>query len=68
MMTREIDRAVENQEHITDMNIEAIREKASKPEVKATGRCLFCEKPLEGDRRWCDKYCCSMWERLRNKR
>lgn len=64
-MTREIDRAVENQEHITDMNIESIRDKASKKEAEPTGRCLFCHEILADDRRWCDSDCRDDWEHER---
>lgn len=30
---------------------------------KATGRCLYCNKHVEAERRWCDKYCAEHWER-----
>lgn len=64
-MTREIDRAIENQEQITEMNIQAIRDRANQQEAKATGSCLFCGEPLDKSRRWCDKDCASDWERER---
>lgn len=46
------------------------REKAlkfRKPEgPKATGKCLWCGEVLGDGRRWCDKDCCSSWERANN--
>lgn len=30
---------------------------------RATGFCLFCEEPVELDRRWCDADCRDLWER-----
>lgn len=64
-MTREIDRAIDNQEHITDLSIKHIRKQSSKPEAPTTGRCLYCDKPQEDNRRWCDKYCRDDWEQER---
>lgn len=29
----------------------------------ATGYCLMCYEPLEGDRRWCDAECRDYWEK-----
>jgi len=25
--------------------------------IKSTGKCLYCDVPLDDDRRWCDKDC-----------
>ena len=64
-MTREIDRAIDNQQGITDMNIEQIRNESEKQEVKPTGRCLFCHELLGDDHRWCDSDCRDDWEHER---
>jgi hypothetical protein len=29
----------------------------------ATGRCLYCEEPVEKGRRWCDADCRDGWEK-----
>ncbi len=35
-----------------------------KPEgPKPTGRCLWCDEPVEEGRRWCDAGCRTDWER-----
>ena len=31
----------------------------------AVGRCLWCDEPLSGDRRWCDTECRDEWEATR---
>ncbi|MDR3088105.1 MAG: hypothetical protein LBU45_09210 [Azoarcus sp.] len=35
------------------------------PGPKATGRCLWCDEPLEDGRRWCDSDCRDDWERAK---
>lgn len=57
----EADRASEEEER----NIaEALRTR--KPEGPApTGRCLWCDEPLQYGARWCDSKCRDEWERTR---
>ena len=56
---------------IASENEELARDKAlkfRKPEgPKPTGKCLWCDEPLEGDRRWCDKDCLDRWERVNGR-
>ncbi len=35
------------------------------PPAAATGKCLFCEEPVDAPRRWCDNDCRDGWERER---
>lgn len=32
------------------------------PNAVATGKCLFCDEPVETGRRWCNAQCCKDWE------
>ena len=56
---------------IASENEEIARDKAlkfRKPEgPKPTGKCLWCDEPLEGDRRWCDKDCRDRWSRVNGR-
>lgn len=61
-MTRDIDRAIDNSEHITEMRIDHIRKQAGKKEALPRGRCLFCGESLSGDERWCDSDCRDDWD------
>lgn len=37
------------------------------PEVKATGRCLFCHETVAAGTRWCDSDCRDDWQAERMK-
>lgn len=39
-----------------------VKRPAPKREAEATGKCLWCGKPLKGDRRWCNAVCRDMWQ------
>ena len=74
-MADEADVAGEFQEAFLANSLAAQRNKVS-DSPKATGKCLFCEEPLESVRagdgqdpakvkhpRWCDKFCMDDWQR-----
>jgi hypothetical protein len=37
--------------------------KATELEAQATGKCLWCGDPVEGNRRWCCVECRDEWQR-----
>lgn len=40
-----------------------------KPEgPQAKGNCHYCGEDLEPGKRWCDSYCCELWEKLQSPR
>lgn len=39
----------------------------TKPEVEATGECLWCFEQLPINRRWCDADCRDSWQKNKNK-
>lgn len=43
------------------------REKPETKEANETGYCLFCGEPVPKGRRWCDRGCCSAWEKEQKK-
>lgn len=72
-MADEADVAGEFQEAFLASSLAAQRAKVS-DSPKATGKCLFCDEPLEVEppkegqvltkvKRWCDKFCMDDWQR-----
>lgn len=59
-MVDEIDRT-ENQAGIYHKMNLASSKRPSGPEP--TGACLYCDDPLDGNRRWCSPECRDDWER-----
>lgn len=41
----------------------AIKVARSAPQLAATGSCLYCDSPIEGERRFCDADCMADFER-----
>lgn len=64
----ELDRVDKDLEMLTNAALDEISRKANQKEVKATGRCLYCEEPLDTPgKRWCGAECRDRWEK-ENKR
>jgi hypothetical protein len=63
-MPDEIDLAQQNSAMALDLAQQAIRAKADRPEVEATGECLNCERPLKAGLRWCNAACRDDWQRF----
>ena len=49
-----LDNASENENNERDRLIQKARKVK---QVQATGRCLYCNNPLDYDKRWCDEWC-----------
>lgn len=61
-MADEADVAGEFQEAFLASSLAAQRTKVS-DSPKATGKCLFCDEPIQPKARWCDKDCMDDWQR-----
>lgn len=61
-MADEADLADEFQERFIADSLQRHRTEQSSV-LKATGKCLFCEEPLEAGHRWCDTHCRDDWQR-----
>lgn len=47
--------------------MESVKRGPITKEAEETGFCLFCGEPVPKGRRWCDRTCCSGWEREQEK-
>ena len=48
-------------EHL--IKVAAYQSRRDVPNIEANGFCHTCDEPIELPRRWCDKDCCTAWER-----
>lgn len=46
---------------------EGFRSVRTLPEIKGTGKCLYCGEKVDGARRWCCPECRDAWEKERMK-
>ena len=64
----ELDKTSRDLETLTNAALDEISRKANQKEVNATGKCLYCEEPLNiPGQRWCNAECRDRWEK-ENKR
>lgn len=63
-LTDQLDIASELEQKAANIAIDAAHEAAKKPEVEATGSCLFCGEdfPKDDTRRFCDANCRDDWQ------
>lgn len=62
------DRTQQEISHLLRENAARVIEQNAAAIAQTTGRCLHCDESVEANRRWCDRYCASEWERNRGRR
>ena len=55
-MNDDVDVANDLMQHMIDTGVRNAKDRIKKPSNQ-TGRCLWCEEPIKGDRRWCSADC-----------
>ena len=61
-MSDDIDVANDLAQHAIDVGIRNAHDKIKKPSNQ-TGHCIWCETPLQDDRRWCSVECRNEFEK-----
>ena len=61
-MSDDIDIANDLAQHAIDVGIRNAHDKIKKPSNQ-TGHCIWCETPLQDDRRWCSVECRNEFEK-----
>ena len=56
----ELDLAQAHESEMIDRKISQIR--SIQPVAIPTGHCLYCDEPMDTERRWCDATCRDLWE------
>ena len=66
-MSDDVDVANDHAQRMVDVAINNAHNKVNKPS-NVTGKCLWCEKDLHDDRRWCSTECRDEFAKYANKR
>ncbi len=64
-MSDDIDIANDLAQHAIDVGIRNAHDKIKKPSNQ-TGHCIWCETPVQDDRRWCSVECRNEFEKYAN--
>lgn len=61
----DLDRARHYQERMTEA---AVTQRKPVSGLPAMGSCHWCDEPVTGEQRFCDRHCADEWERARARR